>query len=63
MIATPHAPVKRKGIPWLCCQRCGLVYLHNELTSWCIRMGCDHSERPEYKIIVKRLSSVFEEDT
>ncbi len=35
-----HKPVKRKSMPWVACQHCGLVYFRNDFTKWAIRKGC-----------------------
>jgi len=43
-----HAPKKKKGMPWLVCQHCGLVYLKNEFTAWAIRMGCNANDHSGY---------------
>lgn len=52
----PHNPCKLyRGIPYLVCSKCGLVYLNNALTKWCIRNGCDHKEHPQYKNKLKEL--------
>jgi hypothetical protein len=50
----PHAPKplgKHWGIP--VCKKCGLLYLKNELTQWCVRQGCNYEEHPEYAKRVK----------
>ena len=44
-----HAPIPLKGQPYLYCRYCGLVYLKNDFTKWCIRMGCANSYHPLYK--------------
>lgn len=44
----PHAFAPSKKLPWLRCKRCGLLTLRNEFTEWCIRMGCNASDHPEY---------------
>lgn len=46
----PHHPVKWKGIPWVVCQKCGLVYLRNPLTEWSIKHGCNSSDHPQFKL-------------
>ena len=46
-----HQPTKRRGIPWLVCRACGLVFLHNALTRWCIRRGCNHEDHPEWRTL------------
>lgn len=44
-----HNPIKRKRIPWLVCQHCGLVYLNNPFTAWAIRKGCNSADHPEFQ--------------
>ena len=54
----PHRPTKlSKTIPWLWCPKCGLLYLKNPITKWCIKMGCDHHYRPQYEHMLKKLTS------
>ncbi len=38
----PHVPTENglRRIPWLCCRRCGLVYLRNKATNAAIKRGC-----------------------
>ena len=49
-----HAPIPLKGTPWLYCRYCGLLYLSNQFTRWCIRMGCNNSYHPLYeKMLIK----------
>lgn len=43
-----HAPVPLKGTPWLYCKYCGLLYLKNGFTKWCIRMGCNNDLHPQF---------------
>jgi hypothetical protein len=38
---TPHVTKKLRGLPWVFCRFCGLVYLNNEPTREAIRRGCD----------------------
>ena len=35
------------------CFRCGLMRLNNRITHWCDKHGCNHSDHPDYKRIVK----------
>jgi hypothetical protein len=44
----PHEPVKLKRWPWMICAGCGLLYLSNAFTSFCISKGCNHRDHPEY---------------
>jgi hypothetical protein len=43
-----HAPVKLRSIPWLVCRKCGLVYLKNPFTAWCVKHGCNSEDHPSY---------------
>lgn len=43
-----HTPIPLKGTPWLYCRFCGLLYLKNQFTRWCIRMGCNNSIHPQF---------------
>jgi len=53
----PHRPKKlSKGLPWLYCPKCGLLFLKNSITKWCIRMGCDHEYHYQYKMMLKKLT-------
>lgn len=47
--AEPHSPAKRAHFSWLVCSRCGLIYLNNALTRFCVKHGCNHEENPDYK--------------
>jgi hypothetical protein len=44
----PHSFAPVKKIAWLRCKHCGLLTLKNELTSWCVKMGCNANNHPEY---------------
>ncbi len=44
-----HSPGKIKGIPWLVCKSCGLVYLRNQFTRWSVKMGCYADYHRDYK--------------
>ena len=44
----PHGPWIA-GVYKTYCQSCGLVRLNNEFTNWCIRMGCNNREHPQYE--------------
>jgi len=50
----PHNPKKLKGLPWLYCPHCGLLYLRNSITKWCIKMGCNNSYHEQYKSILRK---------
>ena len=51
-----HSPIKSKSLPWLWCRRCGLVYLRNSITDWCIAKGCNYDDHTGYKSAVQRLT-------
>lgn len=51
-----HKPDKIKGLPWMACKYCGLVFLKNPLTKWCIKMGCNHSYHKDYDTHLSTLS-------
>ena len=53
-----HAPKKVKFMPWSVCWGCGLVFLHNSLTSWCVTKGCNYQDHPEYAKQVKKNSGL-----
>lgn len=48
----PHSPQKLKGLPWIYCKYCGLIYLNNKVTRWCIKMGCNANYHPNYKNVL-----------
>lgn len=50
-----HSPVALKGTPWLYCKYCGLVYLRNKLTRWCIKSGCNNAYHKDYERMLKLL--------
>lgn len=37
------------------CVECGLMRLHNALTDWCVKMGCEHAEHPQYRSMLRIL--------
>jgi len=46
----PHKPRQlTKRFPWPVCQFCGLVFLKNKATKWCIKTGCMHELHRDYK--------------
>ncbi len=45
----PHQWVKFKGIGRDRCVKCGLLALKNKFSQFCVKMGCDHTEHPQYK--------------
>lgn len=44
-----HEPVKRRWAPWVMCKWCGLIYLNNDFTRWCVKMGCNNAAHPDHK--------------
>ena len=52
-----HKPRKLgKRIPWLYCAHCGLLYLKNPITRWCIKMGCNHTYHKQFKFMLKKFT-------
>lgn len=45
----PHKLKMIKRIPWPICQYCGLVFLKNKVSRWCIKNGCNYSLHRDYK--------------
>ena len=43
-----HSPKKVKVFSWEVCAYCGLVYLRNDFTRFCIKMGCNYKLHREY---------------
>jgi hypothetical protein len=56
-----HHWIAMKGLSYAVCKKCGLVNLKNELTRWCVKMGCNHDDHPQYKESVKRLTTKGED--
>ena len=52
-----HGPIKLKGTPWLYCRFCGLMYLNNAITKWCIRMGCNHVYHRDFKRMLYQMTT------
>jgi hypothetical protein len=52
----PHKVKKLKGSPWLYCSYCGLLYLRNPITKWCIKMGCNNSYHKQFKFMLNKLT-------
>lgn len=44
-----HHAQMMKGLPYACCIKCGLLYLRNEITERCIRLGCNAELHEIYK--------------
>lgn len=59
----PHKFKKLRRIPWEFCTGCGLLRLHNALTDWCVRQGCNHDEHPGYPSAVRALGRPAPEAT
>jgi hypothetical protein len=51
----PHHPGRYQFITRSVCLGCGLIYLQNPLTTWCIQRGCNYEDDPKYKSKVKEL--------
>ena len=51
-----HSTIKIKNIPWSYCKYCGLVFLNNSITKWCIKMGCNNRYHPQYKKMINKLA-------
>lgn len=49
-----HSPQPLKGTHWLYCKYCGLVYLNNFITRWCIKMGCNANYHPSFQRMLDR---------
>lgn len=56
-VPEPHRFRKLAGVPWPYCPGCGLLKLHNPLTDWCVRHGCNHEEHPGYRAAVRTLTA------
>jgi len=53
----PHKPKKlSKRLPWMYCGHCGLLYLKNPITKWCIKMGCNHSYHNQFNLMLNKLT-------
>jgi hypothetical protein len=53
----PHTPKKMlKHYPWAVCTGCGLVFLNNPITRWCVSKGCLYDEHPDYNKKMKELA-------
>jgi hypothetical protein len=39
---------KIKCLPYLVCEKCGLVLIHNPFTKWCQESGCDYQTHPQF---------------
>lgn len=54
----PHQFAPCKRLAWLRCKICGLLTLRNALTEWCIRMGCNSKDHPDYTARVRNTGRV-----
>ena len=45
----------KASLPWVWCQRCGLVLLRNPATDWCRQHGCNYDDHPQYAETMRRL--------
>ena len=54
MVGHSFVPLKHVGKQY--CYRCGLVALNNDFTQWCVRMGCNHEDNPQYKNMRSKLT-------
>ena len=52
----PHSWLKFKRISYQYCGKCGLIALHNAISVWCAKHGCNHTELPEYKKKLRELT-------
>lgn len=43
---------------WQVCTKCGLMRLKNPLTDEAIRLGCNHTDHPNWKQTVSRLTQM-----
>lgn len=54
----PHKPrILTKRMRILVCQYCGLVYLKNNITKWCIKKGCMHGIHRDYKRQLRKVKN------
>ena len=51
-----HKSQKIKGLPWPYCPGCGLVFLKNPITRWCVKTGCNFDEHPDYEKTLEKLT-------
>ena len=52
-----HNSHKLPNLPWIYCKHCGLVFLNNAISKWCIRMGCNVEYHPDYNKMLNKLTS------
>lgn len=51
-----HQPIPLKGVGKMYCKSCGLVFLRNKATQWCVAKGCEYSKHSQYSKAMDRLS-------
>ena len=54
----PHSPKPAPSgskLSWRVCSGCGLIYLNNALTKWCVDKGCGAKYHQDYERKVKEL--------
>jgi hypothetical protein len=42
----PHSGAILRGTGRMRCRYCGLVYLNNVISKWCVKMGCNAALHP-----------------
>lgn len=52
----PHRFHKFRVLPWPVCE-CGLIYLKNPFTQWCVEHGCNHEEHPSYAAVKRKYTA------
>ena len=43
-----HSFVPLKHVGKQYCRKCGLIALNNDFSQWCVRMGCNAEDHPQY---------------
>lgn len=56
---TPHCFAHRVVVGKPVCCVCGLMFLRNDLTEWCVKRGCDYADAPGFKNAVATLPERF----
>lgn len=54
MVGHQWTPLKHVGKQY--CKNCGCVALNNPFTEWCIRMGCNNKDHPQYESMRHKLT-------
>lgn len=44
----PHKSFKLGNLPWEYCGRCGLIFLKNDISRLCKKLGCDYENHSTY---------------